>query len=570
MTAIERQSARGPAPPVLPPYSTDFDGRNLRRRRFWIYAGVVAFCVIYGFAFALFAPFLILFFAVPLVILALVAIWALPDRRTAPTRSLEALLFAFVVCLVVWPNYIALAPPGLPWITMVRLTGFPLAVALLICTSTSAAFRTQVGETLKAAPYTWKMLVAFVALQALSIGFSRDPPTSIDKFVVAQISWTAIFFTSVYVFSKPGRAERMVAVLWGMAIVVGLIAVAEFRAQHVLWAGHIPSFLQIDDPNVVRTLGGHDRFGKYRATSTFGTPLGLGEYMAMVTPIVLWVAMGSYSLKVRAFAGVSVVFFLVVAILSGARVGTIGCLLSILLSFAAWSIRKWRRDSTSLVGPALTLGFPIVAAGVAAAITFIGRLHHMFWGDGSEHFSNEARLDQVSLAIPKIISHPWGYGIGMGATALNYRPFGILSIDSYYLDILLEYGVLGFIVYYTMLIFTMIRGFESAEKANLFDREREVLLGLGISLMSFIIIKSSFSEQDNHPLVFMIMGMIVALVHRVALSRDAAAPLAAPDRTSAASRRGDRVRATATAVGGLRRPAPAPLRSRPPQPPRAK
>jgi hypothetical protein len=40
--------------------------------------------------------------------------------------------------------------------------------------------------------------------------------------------------------------------------------------------------------------------------------------------------------------------------------------------------------------------------------------------------------------------------------------------------------------------------------------------------MNFFVIKSVFSQQDNHPLVFMMLGMVVALVWRIQQQRPVA------------------------------------------------
>ncbi len=43
-----------------------------------------------------------------------------------------------------------------------------------------------------------------------------------------------------------------------------------------------------------------------------------------------------------------------------------------------------------------------------------------------------------------IISRPWGYGIGQGGITLGFAsPSGVLTIDSYFLSVLLEFGMSG-------------------------------------------------------------------------------------------------------------------------------
>jgi hypothetical protein len=47
------------------------------------------------------------------------------------------------------------------------------------------------------------------------------------------------------------------------------------------------------------------------------------------------------------------------------------------------------------------------------------------------------------------------------------------------------------------------------------DGEVELLKPIGVSVVTFLIIKSVFSEQSNHPIMFMLLGMVVALTHRL-------------------------------------------------------
>ena len=46
------------------------------------------------------------------------------------------------------------------------------------------------------------------------------------------------------------------------------------------------------------------------------------------------------------------------------------------------------------------------------------------------------------------------------------------------------------------------------------DRDAALLTPLTVALTNFFVIKAVFSQQDNHPLYFMMLGMLVALVWR--------------------------------------------------------
>lgn len=501
---------------LIPGYS----GRKLRHRAIWR-TGIILFlglfCFLYGLVFAFFAPFLLPIFLIPPIILGLVVIWALPDERTAPTRTLNFLFFAFSIALIVWPNYLAVALPGLPWITLIRLFAFPLALIFVVCLSTSKDFRSKLYGSINSTPLLWKLLVCFVAIQFFSIAMSHNKGDSIQKFIIDQVYWTSAFFVSAYLFLKPGRIEKWSALNWILAIIVCAIAILEYRARSILWAGHIPSFLKIEDPSVQRILAGHMRAGtnEYRAQSTFGTSLGLSEYLALIVPFVITFISRNYHLIVRLVAVISIPLMVTVVILTDSRLGVVGCFLTFLIYTLVISGRVWLQNRRSILGPAIVITYPIMFAATVAMTFVVGHIRRHVWGTGAQQASTEARYAQYNMGLPKVWHNPLGHGVGMGADTLGYfTPDGTLTIDAYYLAIALEYGVLGFIVYFGMIgMGVYAAGWEAIFRKDA-DRDRSFLLPLAISLLNFFVIKSVFSQQDNHPLIFIMLGAVSALVYR--------------------------------------------------------
>jgi hypothetical protein len=506
---------------VLPPYAPDPRRPSARRRRLIATICVGLAFLVWGVAFALFAPFLILLFLSPIPILAALVVWALPVARRPPLGALAVLLFVSAVCLVMWPNYIAIAPPGFPWITMQRLVGVPLVFILLVCASTSREFQTTVGGALRASPLLSGFFIAFNLLELLSVAYSISPVSSFNAFVNSEIGLTATFFAAVQVFSKPGRAERMARLLWFMSILVGLIAVVEVREGHVPWAGHLPNFLHIDDPVVERALRGVSRFGVYRAEATFGNALGLAEYGALIVPFVINFLIGPYGALTRWAAALSLPFLLFVVFLTGARLGLVGCFISIVLTGVAWGGPKWAKDRNAVVAPIVFLGTVGFMAASIASVYLVGFVHSKVLG-GAASESTYARNMQTQMAIPKLFTHPQGHGIGMGAAALGFTtPSGFLTIDSYYLSILMEYGFVGFILFYGIFVLGIWRSGEVLIAHRGDDREIELLKPIGISVVTFLIVKSVFSEQYNHPIMCLLLGIVVALAYRVSLENNA-------------------------------------------------
>lgn len=476
--------------------------------------------------YALFMPALVVLVAIPVAILGFIGIWSLPESRAAPTAPLVILFFAFVVALVLWPNYLGLDLKGLPWVTAIRLTGIPLAFCFLICVSISEDFRTKIAVALKDTPWIWRLMLAFIAVQFVTIGFSRALTTSAQKVILYQINWTAIFFVSCYIFQRRGRVEWWAALLLVMIIPVGIIAFWESKLQQLPWFGHIPKFLSIEDPSVILDLTPKMRANAYRARSTFGTPLGLAEYIAITLPFALHFVVEKFPLLVRLLAAALIPFMFAVSLSTNARLGMVGFLAGTSLYVLLFGIIQWRRSPTNLLGPAIVLTYPVMFVGAVLSTFLVGRIRQKIWGSGLAYESSSTgRLTQYKSGIPHVISHPWGFGAGQAGIILNFlNPNGTRTIDTYWLVIAMDYGIVGFILYYSTIgaaaYYAARYGIEGERDG---DREISFLIPIACALSTFFVIKAVFAEPDNHPLIYMMMGIVVVLVNRLLTRRRDAA-----------------------------------------------
>ena len=454
MTSASEPFGDTAAAVIMKPYAGDPDTRERRRLRRWILTIVTGFCLFQGLAFAFLAPFMMVAFAVPEAILFLLVVWALPGLKAAPTRTMEWLFYAGLITGVAWPNYLCLALPGIPWITMSRLIGIPLALTLLVCVSTSAEVRARLSAVMGSAPRLWRLLAVFVLIQFISIGFSSQPFFSLDKFVTAQTGWTAMMVIGAYVFLTPGQVTRWAAILWAMAMFAAAIGFYELIFRHLPWYNHIPSFLG-DDASVVSITTPHYR--RYtnilRIQGTFSGPMQFAEFLALTMPFVLHFAVEPYRPWTRGLAAGSIPVLLFVTLETNSRSGAGGVLAGMFLYALFWAAMRWRRNPGSLFAMRMLMAYPAAAAIGGVAVLFVGRLHRIFLGGAETAASGDARSQQWHLGLPKVISHPWGYGIGRGADTVGwYTPGGFLSIDTYYLSVLVEYGVIGFILYFGMFL----------------------------------------------------------------------------------------------------------------------
>jgi hypothetical protein len=477
-------------------------------------AALLSFSFVYGFAFALFAPAMLPLLLSPIIVLALFVIWALPDTFAPPLRSMRAAFWFFFVALIIWPNYLAIAIPGLPWITVLRVASFLLNAFLLICLSVSTKFRTEMMLSIKSVYAVPVLLILFVIIQSYSIFLSHDISASVQKYLVAQTTWTAVFFASAYIFRRPGSIKQWSRILWGMALVVSVLAIWEHKIGHPPWAGHIPQFLKISDESVERTLAGGSRAGtgRYRAEATFSTALGLAEYIAIVVPFLLHFCFHSSSKTTRFAAAASLPLVIYACFLTDAKLGMVGCFLAILLYVLIWAIQERRKAESHFIPSLVLYSYPVFAMLAVGAMLSIHRFKILILGDASHINSTTARLEQYSLGAKKFLAWPFGYGIGQGAATLDYvNEGGLVTIDTYYLLVLLEYGLLGFIVYYGMFVVAIYEAGKRGLRSHRNESDRAFLVPVALSLFVFLIIKSVFAQQDSHPLVFMMLGAIMAI-----------------------------------------------------------
>jgi hypothetical protein len=517
-----RRRRRGPADKLAPYFQHGFWGRHK------ILTGLlIAFVsAIYGMMFGVTATAFLVQMMIPVAIVAILVVGLLPESGVVFERSISALFFGFFFALAVWPDYLAFAFGGLPWITAARLIAIPLCLFFLISLSQSQTYRSSMKERLDAAAPVWKFLLVYFVISLITIAFSNKPMESVNKYIVAIYAWGAIFLIAVQLFVRPGRVRLFSQWLWAGLIISCFLAVWEFRIDRVPWAGHIPSFLKIEDEMVARVLSGASRaaIGEHRVQGKFTTPLGLAEFLALMAPFIMHFIAQGRNLIERGAAALTLPLIFFVIDKTDSRLGVIGLLLASFGYVFFWTLRRWQRESSSLFAPMIVVGYPAMMTVLLIASFFVTRLKNMIWGGGAYQASNEAREDQIAQGMDIVMRHPWGHGIGRAAETLGYTNLdGFITIDTYYLSIALEGGVIGFVSYYGAFIAAMVIGSGQLMKAG--DREETSwLLPVLLSLGNYVVIKSILSQQENHPLAFCLLGMAVALIYRVKQLQEKAKP----------------------------------------------
>lgn len=527
----ERSARSAKARPVRPPpvrggYKTNTYALWMR---LLLIAAVVAIAIFYGLRFATLGTPSLMSLIPPLALIAVLLIWALPPGEYAPAGALIPLYFAFVAAQALWPNYLAIVLPGLPWLTVTRTLASILVLLLLVCVSVSKSFRQRMASSLGADPFIWRCFIAFTLLQAASILWSPLGTDSLNDFISGQIISGAAFFASAYLFRKAGFAEFWAKTFLVVITGICILGLWENELGIVPWAGHIPSFLRIDDPLVIKIIqgGGRAATGMHRIQATATTPLSLAELVGLSIPFAIHFVTWRFPLYIRLLSAAYIVMGLDVIVLTDSRLGFVAAMVSAIFYLLLWAIVRWREHRGSIFAPAIVFSYPVILVVAFLSTFFVGRIRARVWGTGAQQASTDARKLQWEMAIPKIAENPFGYGIGTAGKVLGFKnQGGVGSIDSFYLSVLLDFGILGFVLYFGMVLRAVFIGgklvYEHPTSA-----EARMVIPFAVSLIAYVVVKGVLSQESNNPYIQMMLAGSLAIVATVRTDAKLAASRAA-------------------------------------------
>jgi hypothetical protein len=492
----------------------------------------------YGLMMAILPPQLMAFPATPIFVMIALILWLLPDIGGIYYRRLQQFMILFIAVNTAWPGYVAFNLPGLPWISLTRIVLFIVLVIFSWNFSTSREMRHQIRDSFSESPAVAKIFWLYWLTTLVSLAFSQYIVSSISKFVNNQIYWTMIFFVGTLLATRKGYVEKFTKTVVFATAVMLVFSIYEFHIQRVPWLGYLPSFLKID-PEILEILNSaQSRSGTdvYRVRGNFGGSLFYSEFLTMAFPFFLHFFIKERRLFPFMALGAGLVACMLVMYLTNARSAMLGILVTFCLYPLYAAIRRRSIYSRSIVATSVIMAYPMILALVATMVIAWPRAHVMILGGGQHQASSDARAEQWRMGVPKLLSHPLGYGVASGNEALGYfNPGGKGTVDSYYLTVMLDSGIIALPLFLLTFLLPAWLGFKYHRTAT--TPEQEILAPLSIAIINFIIVQSVLSSEANIPLALSFVSCIVGLIwqyHRV-INNDAASvtPLQ-PNRTSAA------------------------------------
>ncbi len=506
MRPYERRSAPGPFGRVL------------------FYTALIGIAAFYGLMCSVLPIAALAIPLTPILLLVALALWLLPSVDTVNYSHMASFLLWYAGLNAIWPSYIAIDVPGLPWITPMRLALFGMAALFAYAYSVSTKVRSSLRMIFDTSlVIKWSFWI-FWASTTVAIVFSSAKSETITKYVNNQIYWTLMFLVAMllaYDDKNIRKINNVVKVMIFGAIVSSIFAILEFRAERVIWLDHLPGFLKPNYEIFEKLSVSTARTGTdlYRVTGHLGNALYFAEFLAIMIPFHI-----DQLVRAPGFWRKSLLFLGLVAVcvtiyLTDSRAGMVGLLLSPVL-YALIAALRWRKWFPSSLGAAAILySYPMMVALLAALVVFWRRLHVLVIGGGQHQASTEARNVQWETGFPKFFSHPLGYGAGQSGSVLGFYNPGHenFTVDSYYLSLLLEYGYIGF------LAFMMFFATSAAHAVRFYFRTRNddqlILLPIAVAIVNFVVIKMVASTESSMPIVIMLAGFAVGMAAQIIKSQ---------------------------------------------------
>lgn len=474
---------------------------------------MVLLAMICGYALALFGTFGWFIPAIPVVILAALALWIAPDLNTNLDRAIQRWYFIFLALLLIWPNYLALNVPGMPWISFQRIAMAILATITVTGIGTSARLRGEFYDVLTSHKVLLRFFLAWVVIETLMLPVGKFLGWSI--WLRHAMMWYFMFIVSAWVIIKPDVPQKFVKLCIFSSALTGAVVIPEYMQSKPLWADHIPSFLAID-PTILESLQfGRVRLDEYRSRAIFTNSLLYAEYLGMLIPFTLLSISWKNSWWRKLLAIALLMLLITAGTLTQARSAMVAMVASIPAFLGIWVWRYYRdpKLNRDIKAPAMVMAFPAMAAVGLTAILTVTRIRMRVLGGGQHAASDQAREHQWDMAIPQIIKNPLGYGVGSIRERVPYTNLaGQFTIDSYPINLLIEQGVPGFIAFVGMLMTAAVMGIRIYLNSN--GRDEDVAGAAAVSIIVFMVIRLAVSSESGQGLAFGLCGLILGLWYR--------------------------------------------------------
>lgn len=453
-----------------------------------------------------FALKLILFLLFPFGIMLL---WLLPDSQRTPMLALNIGFCISVALYFIWPRFAYFDIPAMPTQHPQRMVFILLLAFWLYSIATSKTMRETLIRRLAENRVLAMMIGAFFILRLFSSLFSSIPFYSISVTLKELFDYLLVYLLVLSFVQNIADVNRLLRWLVVVTLVVCIMGIVEYKLGHNLFTKFIDASQGDDGQYLQRALMDKVRAGGYRIQASFNHPLLFAEFLICMLPFVIYRFIAGKAWE-RLLVAITIIMIGPVMWATHTRsafaalaIVAVGFLF--LLLYRAFTVKANQLRLLSIIFIIL----PVLLTSAAFILNYLGEL---VLGRTAEEFgSSFVRVLMLQRGIPLVLDSLWvGYGPGLGSYTLNFGDStGALTLDNYYLQLALESGMPGLLAFLGLLAWGVVSSMTRLSRACTLG-ELALHGGFALSLLAFAAICVVLGTQHNFPLMFILLGLIVA------------------------------------------------------------
>jgi hypothetical protein len=430
----------------------------------------------------------------------------LPEITVIPQKPLTWALFASIFIYFVWPRSAFIPISALPVKHPQKMLYFALIAFWVFLLFKCPPLRQRLIARIKLAPalmMLWGMLIVW---QIVTVITGDELLYSAFRLFIDITVVYLLLPIAISVLEDEESVLKLFYLLILAAVINCIYALPETLLRRNIFE-KVTTLADIDPRMAKQYLAAKLRGGHYRAQASFDHPLLFAEYLLLMLPFSLVLA-----IKGRKFRRLMVCASFVIIcglVLSRSRVALVvgaGVISILIVAYLFASARGSKRNPwplviTLLVIP-LFLGAAYFVASELGQIT-VGRT-------ATEASSSNARAAMLWEGLKVLGNQPiFGYGPGVGGFVLNYQNSdGAMTLDNYLLAFALDSGIVGLILLlsvFALAYIAIVKGGPQVVPAAY------VLPALLASLTAFIVVKTILGTGLNNLMLALLIAAVVVI-----------------------------------------------------------
>lgn len=472
---------------------------------FW--TAVTLILILYTALFVSIFPPLALLAVFPVLLFAIILI---EPFQNYPHRLLVFLSLAWLFLSVIWPYFVVYHVPGLFDLRPTRLILTAMLLVWLYYFFKSKQLKSQLLRYKEISSLFFVFFWFFLITKVWGVVFSSAPGMTIIFFIkeLIEIMLPALILLSL--IRTREDIEKVINVLLWMTVIVVVVGLFEYRLQANVLATYLPASLLSAQDYVATALSSRIR-GDYRLQSLFGHPLVFAQFVIVALPFVIYRMIYSNTRLLKV-----VMLFLLVASLivlwgTGSRSIFPAIAAEIMVVLLVVFYKTVITNRSSFLGWLYVSLLPFLAVMLVLVLTKAKRL--IMGQSHSEYLSTNARIEMWSRGFGVIESDPigalFGFGLYRAAVEIDWKINGKYTIDSYFLSVLLETGIIGFLLFIFLFFYILIQAVRVWKESSFSDVLPIVLI---TSISGYMMVAVILSLTHILHVYYVLFMLILALV----------------------------------------------------------